>query len=99
MDGGADCSWSIAEWGRPISSEELRTASQILGGGEDTAIVTGEAFTAPSTKGREDLSQYRIMHLATHGLVTGPRPDCPARPALQATFGEGRPDGLQTHDR
>jgi hypothetical protein len=95
-DAGADCSWSIAEWGRPISSEELRTASQILGGGEDTAVVTGQAFTDTSIKGREDLSQYRIMHFATHGLVTAPRPDCPARPALMTSFGEGESDGLLT---
>jgi CHAT domain-containing protein len=93
---GADCSWSIAEWGRPISSEELRTASQILGGGDDTAIVTGAAFTDSSIKDREDLSQYRIMHFATHGLVTAPRPECPARPALMTSFGQEESDGLLT---
>jgi hypothetical protein len=31
LDEGTGCSWSIAEWTRPISSEELRTASNILG--------------------------------------------------------------------
>ncbi len=87
------CSWSIAEWTRPIDPAELFTASQILGEG-DAQIVTGEAFTDTAIKRREDLSQYRIMHFATHGLVTAPRPDCPARPALMTSFGEGDSDGL-----
>src|SRR3546814_16966990 len=36
------------------------------------------------------------MHFAPHGLVTAPRPDCPARPALMTSFGEGESDGLLT---
>ncbi len=36
------------------------------------------------------------MHFATHGLVTAPRPECPARPALMTSFGEGESDGLLT---
>ena len=96
LDEGVGCSWSIAEWTRPISSEELRTASNILGGGSDTEIVTGSQFTDTAIKQREDLSKYRIMHFATHGLVTAPRPDCPARPALMTSFGGGESDGLLT---
>jgi tetratricopeptide (TPR) repeat protein len=95
-DASAGCSWSIAEWGRPISSEELRLASGILGGGKDTEIVTGAEFTDEKIKERNDLSKYRIMHFATHGLVTAPRPECPARPALMTSFGEGESDGLLT---
>jgi hypothetical protein len=87
------CSWSIAEWTRPIDPEELFTANQILGDRQG-AIVTGEAFTDTAIKQRTDLSQYRIMHFATHGLVTAPRPECPARPALMTSFGEGESDGL-----
>ena len=45
---------------------------------------------------RDDLDQYRIVHFATHGLVTGPRPDCPARPALITSFGGPESDGLLT---
>jgi len=96
LDEGTGCSWSIAEWTRPISSEELRTASNILGGGNSTEIVTGAQFTDTAIKGRDDLSKYRIMHFATHGLVTAPRPDCPARPALMTSFGGGESDGLLT---
>ena len=56
----------------------------------------GSRFTDTAIKRREDLSKYRIMHFATHGLVTAPRPDCPARPALMTSFGEGESDGLLT---
>lgn len=94
--GEADaCQWSIAEWTRPISPEELVTASRTLG---DTGaeIVTGDAFTDTAIKERPDLSQYRIMHFATHGLVTAPRPECPARPALMTSFGNEGSDGLLT---
>ena len=95
--GMEDCSWSLGEWGKPISAAELYTASQTLStrsGADDSKIVTGEAFTDTAIKGREDLSQYRIMHFATHGLVTAPRPECPARPALMTSFGDGASDGL-----
>jgi CHAT domain-containing protein len=92
-EGSESCSWSLAEWTRPIDPAELFTASQILGG-SDAEIVTGDKFTDTAIKRREDLSQYRIMHFATHGLVTAPRPECPARPALMTSFGEGDSDGL-----
>lgn len=95
LGGGASCEWSLAEWTRPISSEELITASSILGNGDST-VVTGEAFTDTAIKNRDDLSQYRIMHFATHGLVTAPRPECPARPALMTSFGGENSDGLLT---
>ena len=91
--GAATCEWSIAEWTRPIDPDELYSASQIVGD-EGSQIVTGEAFTDTAIKRRKDLSQYRIMHFATHGLVTAPRPECPARPALMTSFGEGESDGL-----
>ena len=94
LDEQQSCTWSMSEWGRPISSEELRLAGSILGGGGDTQIVTGQAFTDTAIKQRGDLSQYRIMHFATHGLGTAPRPDCPARPALMTSFGDADSDGL-----
>lgn len=93
--GGDSCSWSISAWTRPISAEELFTASQVIGQ-QEAQIVTGEAFTDTAIKQREDLSRYRIMHFATHGLVTAPRPECPARPALMTSFGGEQSDGLLT---
>src|SRR6185436_1238995 len=65
-------------------------------GGEagQAEIVTGAAFTDTAIIGRTDLDQYRILHFATHGLTTPPRPECPARPALLTSFGGGESDGL-----
>jgi CHAT domain-containing protein len=45
-------------------------------------------------RNRTDLADYRIVHFATHGFVTAPRPECPARPALLTSFGGGDSDGL-----
>src|SRR3546814_14410932 len=59
-------------------------------------LLTGGAFTDTAVKDRSDLDQYRIIHFATHGLVTAPRPACPARPALVTSFGGGDSDGLLT---
>ena len=42
----------------------------------------------------DQLDNYRILHFATHGLVTAPRPDCPPRPALVTSFGGPGSDGL-----
>jgi CHAT domain-containing protein len=63
--------------------------------GEDRSdIVTGDAFSDSAIKQRRDLRDYRILHFATHGLVTAPRPECPARPALMTSFGGAGSDGL-----
>jgi CHAT domain-containing protein len=43
---------------------------------------------------RADIADYRIIQFATHGLVTAPRPECPARPALLTSFGGPGSDGL-----
>jgi hypothetical protein len=93
---GDDCGWSIAEWSRPIAPAELIQASQTLkqrGGRQDTAVLLGEAFTDTAIQQMAQLDDYRILHFATHGLVT-PRPRCPARPALLTSFGGEQSDGL-----
>ena len=91
-----DCAWSPATWNRPISAEELYTASRALAGArpDEAQVVTGAAFTDTAIKAREDLADYRVMHFATHGLVTAPREDCPARPSLLTSFGGEGSDGL-----
>ncbi|HEX9932642.1 MAG TPA: CHAT domain-containing protein [Allosphingosinicella sp.] len=96
--GGGECSWSPAVWGRPISAEELHTASRVLAGGnpQEAEVVTGSAFTDDRIKARDDLAQFRIVHFATHGLLRAPREDCPARPALLTSFGGAESDGLLT---
>jgi CHAT domain-containing protein len=90
------CTWSLAAWNRPISARELVTAGAAASGGRagQAEIVTGAQFTDTGIIGRSDLANYRILHFATHGLVTPPRPDCPARPALLTSFGGAGSDGL-----
>ncbi len=92
---GAGCTWSPAEWNHPVSGEELRETAKLLGTA-GAKVVTGEAFTDTDITQRTDLSQYRILHFATHGLVTAPHPECPARPALLTSFGGVGSDGLLT---
>jgi len=88
-----DCQWDISQWSRPISADELVTARNAMGR-DAAALLIGSAFTDTAVKTRADLDQYRIIHFATHGLVTAPRPSCPARPVLVTSFGEGDSDGL-----
>ncbi|WP_432768131.1 MAG: CHAT domain-containing protein [Sphingopyxis sp.] len=90
-----DCQWDITQWSRPISADELVTARDAMGRQAGT-LLTGGAFTDTAVKARADLADYRIIHFATHGLVTAPRPACPARPALVTSFGDGDSDGLLT---
>jgi CHAT domain-containing protein len=90
------CSWSLAAWNRPISARELRVAGDAaaMGRAGEAEIVTGAAFTDTGIIARGDLNQFRILHFATHGLTAPPRPECPARPALMTSFGDGESDGL-----
>ena len=91
----ARCSWSPVTWSNPIQDDELRTAGNIVAAqGERAAILTDSEFTDTRLKTMEDLDEYRILHFATHGLVTSPQADCPPRPALLTSFGDGDSDGL-----
>lgn len=90
-----DCRWDMSQWARPISAAELVTARDAMGRDAGT-LLTGGAFTDTAVKNRADLGDYRIIHFATHGLVTAPRPACPARPALVTSFGGAESDGLLT---
>ncbi|KKW92108.1 hypothetical protein YP76_12960 [Sphingobium chungbukense] len=94
-DAGADdCGWSPMQWNRPIPATELREAAQAIGG-QGSELVTGAAFTDEAVTGRRDLDSFRILHFATHGLVTPPHPGCPARPALLTSFASDKAsDGL-----
>ena len=89
------CTWSPLTWSNPVNAAELRTASAILGsGGAGTALLTDADFTDTRLMAMDDLNQYRILHFATHGLVTSPEPECPPRPALLTSFGDTDSDGL-----
>lgn len=97
IGGGVDdsCQWDVSQWSRPISADELVTATRTMDRDAAT-LLTGGAFTDTAVKTRGDLGDYRIIHFATHGLVTAPRPSCPARPALVTSFGDKDSDGLLT---
>jgi CHAT domain-containing protein len=88
-----ECDWPLTTWQRPISADEL-AVGQAAFGAANSKIETGDAFTDTGLLAEDDLDDYRILHFATHGLVTAPRPDCPPRPALVTSFGGQGSDGL-----
>ena len=93
-----DCMLPMSSWSHPISAKELQVASSILqpydpGG---VQVVTGDQFTDTGLESRSDLDQYRIIHFATHGVVTARAAKCPAQPALLTSFGGSGSDGLLT---
>lgn len=88
-----DCSWPVSTWNQPISPRELNEASALFPSGR-TELLTGAAFTDDGIMNRKDLGAFRVVHFATHGLVTAPRPGCPVRPALLTSFGGKGSDGL-----
>lgn len=95
--GAIDCDWPLDAWNSPILATELTTAQSAIGGvSGNSEVITGSNFTDTALLARPDLNQYRILHFATHGLVTAPRPQCPARPALLTSFGGAQSDGLLT---
>lgn len=87
------CDWPLATWQNPIDAGELKLAQSIIGNGRGN-VLTGAAFSDTALLGGAHLADYRIVHFATHGLVTAPRPQCPARPALVTSFGDASSDGL-----
>ena len=89
----ADCEWPVNTWLDPISPAELNLAQSVLGAGRAN-VLTQSAFSDTALQARDDLDDFRILHFATHGLVTAPRPECPARPALVTSFGDASSDGL-----
>jgi CHAT domain-containing protein len=93
LEAGEKCLWSPNIWSNPVKADELRQAAARLGTGAD--VLTGAAFTDSAVQNLPNLAEYRILHFATHGLVTAPQPECPPRPALLTSFdaGEGS-DGL-----
>lgn len=92
------CALPLSSWERPISAKELQIASSILSKANpaDAQVVTGDQFTDSAISARTDLNEYRILHFATHGVVTARAPQCPAQPALLTSFGGTGSDGLLT---
>lgn len=88
-----ECLWPAMQWNDPISASELNYAAGIIGD-RSARVITREGFTDDGIMAQADLDQYRVLHFATHGLVTAPNPDCPAKPALVTSFGGAGSDGL-----
>jgi CHAT domain-containing protein len=93
----ASCRWPLSQWNSPISDRELLEAQSLVGA-ENAEVITGAAFTDTGIMSKNDMSDYRILHFATHGLVTAPNPSCPAKPALVTSFGDDSSDGLLAFD-
>jgi CHAT domain-containing protein len=93
-----DCILPLSSWAHPISAKELHIAGDILTkeNAKGVQLITGDAFTDTAVEDDPNLSQYRIIHFATHGVVTATRPKCPAQPALLTSFGGKDSDGLLT---
>jgi CHAT domain-containing protein len=93
-----DCILPLSSWAKPISANELEVAAKIVSAFDPTGVqvVTRDAFTDTGLEARHDLDQYRIVHFATHGVVTARAPKCAAQPALLTSFGGAGSDGLLT---
>jgi CHAT domain-containing protein len=93
-----DCILPLSSWTHPISAKELQTAGSILRQFDPSGvqIVTRDEFTDTGLEARSDLDQYRILHFATHGVVTARAAKCAAQPALLTSFGGNGSDGLLT---
>lgn len=87
------CAWSLDTWRDPIASDELYFAAGRYGE-ENSDVAVGDAFSDTALLANDKLSDYRVVHFATHGLVTAPKPNCAARPALVTSFGGEGSDGL-----
>jgi CHAT domain-containing protein len=93
-----DCILPLTSWAHPISAQELETAAKIVSAFDPKGVqvVTRDAFTDTGLEQRSDLDQYRIIHFATHGVVTARAPKCASQPALLTSFGGNGSDGLLT---
>lgn len=87
------CAWGLDTWRDPIASDELYFAASQYGEA-NSDVAVGDAFSDTALLANGKLSDYRVVHFATHGLVTAPRPNCAARPALVTSFGDDGSDGL-----
>jgi CHAT domain-containing protein len=93
-----DCILPLSSWTQPISARELQVAAGIIKSidPQGTEIITRDGFTDTNLEERGDLNQYRIIHFATHGVVTSRAPKCASQPALLTSFGGTGSDGLLT---
>ena len=72
------------------TAEELRKIQEILDVAPENIVLGGE-FNDTAVK-KMDLSRFRVLHFATHGLLSQD-PECLPEPGLVTSLGEGG-DGL-----
>jgi CHAT domain-containing protein len=77
----------------PDTADEVRAVGASIGGVGADDIVVGSAFTDETVKDRRDLSDYKVLYFATHGLLPQPSA-CLPEPALMTSVGIGDSDGL-----
>ncbi|MDZ4374934.1 MAG: CHAT domain-containing protein, partial [Phenylobacterium sp.] len=77
----------------PDTADEVRAVGASIGGAGADDIIVGGAFTDDSVKARNDLSDYKVLYFATHGLLPQPSA-CLPEPALMTSVGLGDSDGL-----
>ena len=77
----------------PDTADEVRQVGASIGGTGADQIVVGGAFTDDTVKARTDLSDYKVLYFATHGLLPQPSA-CLPEPALMTSVGLGDSDGL-----
>lgn len=76
----------------PGAQVELTVAAQVMGAGAARPVV-GTAFTADALTGT-DLKRYRVLHLATHGLLPSDL-TCLSEPVIVASTARSGPDASQ----
>jgi len=77
----------------PDTADEVRKVGASIAGNQGEQIVVGQAFTDDSVKARKDLSDFKVVYFATHGLLPQPSA-CLPEPALMTSLGGGDSDGL-----
>lgn len=77
----------------PDTADEIRQVGASIGGTTGDQIIVGTAFTDDTLRARTDLSDYKILYFATHGLLPQPSA-CLPEPALMTSVGGGDSDGL-----
>lgn len=77
----------------PDTADEIREVGASIGGAQSEQLIVGAAFTDDSVKARTDLSDYKVLYFATHGLLPQPSA-CLPEPALMTSVGLGDSDGL-----
>lgn len=77
----------------PDTADEVRAVGASIGGVKPEDIIVGGEFTDRAVKNRNDLSDYKVLYFATHGLLPQPSA-CLPEPALMTSVGVGDSDGL-----